>query len=174
MENESTFGITPKGLASLLGIGISGEQKPDVDQLAGELLKAQWAGTLPLDTAVVNALPAITRRFERERVPLSGRALGEVMLDSATDLTIIKRIKDYGKKLAGRKDSEADHAVGIAIYYAAIASAMVFHEEKITQHSFRSLANAFDTLRKKPWVPSELSRHFLRARRYCIKKNQSA
>jgi hypothetical protein len=161
-------------LASLLGIGISGRQKPEVDPLAGELLEAQLASTLPLDSLVADTPPAVMGRSERERVPLSGRPLGEVLLDSATDLTTIRGIKDYGKKLAGRKDSGADHAVGIAIYYAAIASAMVFHEEKITQHSFRSLADAFDTLRQKPWVPSELSRHFLIAHGYCIEKNQSA
>lgn len=166
MDSESTFGIAPEGLASLLGLGIRGKQKPDVDHLAGERLKAKLAGAVPLDPAVVDAPPAIMERSERE--------LGGVLLDSATDLTTLKRIKDYGKRLAGREDSEAGHAVGIAIYYAAIASAMVFHEERITQHSFGSLADAFETLRQKPWLPSELARHFLRARRYCIKKNPSA
>ena len=62
MNKETTFGISAKGLANLLGIGIAGKSKAEADQPGGELLKARLAGTLPLDTAVVDALPAIIDR----------------------------------------------------------------------------------------------------------------
>jgi hypothetical protein len=164
VDKDSTFGITPGGLASLLSMGIRGKRRPVADPLIAELLNACWA----------SALPAGAGRSGGEIAAVSGPALGEVLLDSATDLATIQKIKDYGKGLAACDDSEADHTVGVTIYYAAIASALVFHGNKITRHSYRRLADAFDTLQKKPWVPSELSEHLRGAHRYCIEKSQSA
>jgi len=173
MDKDTTFGIKPEGLAGLLGIAMAGKSKAETDRVAGELLRARLAGTLPLDTAVVDALPAIIGRLNKELVPLSGRPLGEVLADPNTDPKTIKMIKDFGKKLASRKDSDADHAAGVVIYYAAIASALLFRDEKITQHSFASLACSFDLLLNKPWMPTELSRHFSKARKLCKKEAKS-
>jgi hypothetical protein len=173
VKEETTFGASAKGLANLLGIGMTGKSKAEADRVAGELLRARLAGTLPLDSVVIDALPAIIGRLGQELVPLSGKSLGEALLDPHTDSRTLTRIKAHGKKLAIRKDSDADHAAGVVIYYAAIASALLFRDEKITQHSFANLAYSFDLLLNKPWMPPELSRHFARARKLCKKEAKS-
>ena len=174
-DKESTFGATVKGLAGLLGVGVGKDVPQDaasVDKAAGELLRARLAGTLPLDTAVVDALPAVLGKLQEELLPLAGKPLGEVLLDSDTELNAIKSIKDYGKKLAARRDSQADHSASIAIYFAAIASALLFHGEKITSYSYEHLRESFNELIEGTWIPSELAIHFSKACRLCEKKQR--
>jgi len=169
-DKESTFGANIEGLAGLLGVGV-GRDVPQgaasVDRAAGELLRARLAGTLPVDTAVVNASPAMLGRLRGELLSLAGRPLEEVLLDADTDLDVIKVIKDYGKKLAALRDSEADHSAAIAVYFGAIASALLFHSEKITSYSYEHLQGAFDELIGDTWIPTELSRHFSKAYEMC-------
>ena len=174
-DKESTFGATVKGLHGLLGVGVGKDVPQDaasVDKAAGELLQARLAGTLPLDTAVVDALPAILGKLQGELLPLAGKSLGEVLLDANTELNAIKSIKDYGKKLAARRDSEADHSAATAIYFAAIASALLFHGERITSYSYEHLRESFNELRESTWIPSELYRHLSKACRMCEKKRE--
>ena len=174
-DKESTFGASVKGLAGLLGVGVGKDVPQDaasLDKAAGELLRARLSGTLPLDTAVVNALPVILGKLQGDLLPLAGRPLGEVLLDPDTELTAIKSIKDYGKKLAARRDSEADHSAAIAIYFAAIASALLFHNEKITSYSYEHLRESFSELIEDTWIPSEFSRHLSKARKLCEEKGE--
>ena len=174
-DKESTFGASVKGLAGLLGVGVGKDVPQDAasaDKAAGELIRARLAGTLPLDTAVVDALPAILGKLQEELLPLAGRPLGEVLLDSDTELDAIKSIKDYGKKLAARGDSQADHSAAIAIYFAAIASALLFHGEKITSYNYEYLVGSFGELIEGTWIPPELTRHFSKAQRLCKKKGE--
>jgi hypothetical protein len=170
MEKETTFGSSPKGMAALMRIAIGGDSKDGACQSPGEVLRVRLDGTLPLDAAVVEALPAILGRLSKQLIPLAGRPLGEVLLDQNIDLNAIKTIKDYGKRLTNRHDSDADDAAGVTIYYAAIASALLFHNEKITQHTWAHLDRSFDLLLNKPWMPPEFLRHFAKARKHCIKK----
>ena len=175
MIKDSTLGLNPESLARLLGIALysdSGEGKDDSAHTTAQLLKARLAGTLPLDTTVVEELPAILGQLRKDLMPLGGRTLGEVVTYPKSDLGAIKKIRRYAKKMASRKRSEADRAVAVAIYYAAIASALVFHDVKITTHSYESLEASFDKLLNKPWMVAELTRLFARALKLCRKKNQ--
>jgi len=174
-NKESTFGITLKGLTDLLGVGVGIDPPQDTaseDRAAGELLGARLAGTLPLDTAVVNALPAIIGKLQAELMPLAGRPLGEALLDDKTELSAIKRIKDYGKKLAAGRDSKANHSSATAIYFSAIASALLFHGQRITSYSYEHLRESFNELIEETWIPPKLARHLSKARRLCAKKRR--
>ena len=174
-DKESTFGASAKGLAGLLGVGAGIDVPQDAvgaDRAAGELLGARLAGTLPLDTAVVDALPAILGKLQAELLPLAGRPLGEVLLDAKTELGVIKRIKDYGKKLAAGRDSKANHSAATAIYFASIASALLFHDKKITSYSYEHLRESFNELIEETWIPPQLARHLSKARRFCKKRQR--
>jgi hypothetical protein len=174
-DKESAFGSTVKGLHGLLGVGVGKDVPQDaasVDRAAGELLCARLEGTLPLNTAVVDAFPAILGKLQKALLPLEGKPLGKVLFDVNTELDIIKSIKDYGKKLAARRDSEADHSAATAIYFAAIASALLFHGERITSYSYEHLRESFNELIEGTWIPQELSRHFSKARKMCEKKGE--
>ncbi len=173
MNDSSTSEASPDRLARLLEVGLDSQDQERSDQppaITGDLLRARLAGTLPLDESVVDALPVILQRPCEELAPLSNKTLGEVLLDSQTDLPATKTLKEYGKTLALRHRSDADHDSAIAIYYAAIASALMFHDQKITQYSYADLASSFEMLIHKPWMVPELDRHFSEARKFCQQK----
>jgi hypothetical protein len=174
MSKDSTLGLNPESLARLLGIALysdSDEGKYNSTHTTAQLLKARLAGTLPLDTTVVEEMPAILGQLRKDLTPLGVRTLGEALIDPKSDLGVIKKIRQYAKKMASRKRSESDRTVAVAIYYAAIASALVFHDVKVTTHSYGSLEASFAKLINKPWMSAELKRLFFRALKLCRRKS---
>ena len=163
MKKDSTAGLEAEQLARLMRIGEEEELPPDdvgQEELTAELLGEHLAGTLPLGSTAVDALPLVLGRLCPELAPMQGRRLGEVLLDAATDLAVIREIKDYARRLADRealrRGQGPEYAVAVSIYYSAIAAALVFHEEKITSFSFEKLTDALSELAAKPWITSEL------------------
>ena len=172
MRKDSTLGLSPGKLARLLGITLdseSGDERKDFVRSASDLIQAHLAGTLPFETAVTDELPAIIGRLRDDLIAHGGKTLGDVLTDPKSDLDTIRSIRRYAKRMASRKSSKARHAVAIAIYFAAIANALTFHDVKITTHSYGSLRASFGNLAKKPWMPAELVRLFTKACKLCRK-----
>src|SRR4030066_397591 len=86
--------------------------------------------------------------------------------DPTTDIATIKKIKQYAKESGTSTDSKDEKDVFLAVYYAAIASALIFHYMKITQHSYIDLERFFDSFTKKDWILNELISLFTRGREY--------
>jgi len=170
MNKESTSGLSPVKLARLFGITLHSEGSKDrensIENMA-ELIQAHLAGALPLDTAIIDELPVLIGRLQRDLSHHAGRTLGDVLTDSESDLEIIKKVRRYAKRMAARKSPSDRHAVAITIYFAAIANALVFHQVKITTHSYESLETSFGNLVNKPWMPARLVRVFAKARKVC-------
>jgi len=158
-QAERLAGLLQIGLeAGVNGAGGSDEQKET-------LLRAVLAGTLPPDKEVVEALSAIADPSLSE-----GGSLGQALLDPATPLATLEKIKDHGKRLALAKRPETEHSAAIAVYFAAIASALLFREKRITSYSYGELAEHFGTLGGKRWMAPPLAGHFRRAREHCRTK----
>lgn len=168
-QDRSDIFSSPQ-LTQLLGLAVEDDaQEPcgDPSRQIARQLRDRLAGPMPMSAAVVEALPVIVGKLQDKLLPHHGRPLGELLLDEHTSLETFQAIKEYGKKLAARQDSEADHAVGVAVYYAAIASALLFHKEKITTHSNEYLAASFENVQKQEWLPVELRKHLKKAERKC-------
>ena len=165
MDEKPIRDLSPEALARLLAIGSDDSQEDD--GAIAEQLRDRLAGTLPLDPDVVDCLPVILGRLSRELLPLRGQPLGKALVDQSVDLDIVRGIKAYTKKLAGRARSEPEHATAITIYFAAIAGALVFHDEKISALSYEKLDRSFATLIDKPWMAPQLVQLFAKARKVC-------
>lgn len=175
MKKDSTSGLSPKRLASLLGIALdndSGGDKNNPEHNTAELLNARLNGMLPLDTTVVEELPVILGRLYKDIMPSAGKTLGQVLTDSKSNLDTIKKIREYAKKMTSRKVLSGEKAVAVAIYYAAIANALLFHDIKITTYSYKSLDDSFIRLINKPWISTELAKLFIDASKICRKKEK--
>ena len=173
MNKDSTSGLSPEKLARLLGIALDfdSEEGNDVSpKTTAELLNARLEGMLPLDTTVVEELPAILGRLHKDLMPHGEKTLGEALIDSQSNLGTIKKIRRYAKKMASRKGTGTERAVAVAIYYAAIANALLFHNVKITTHSYELLKASFNKLIGKPWMSAELARLFAEACKLCRKR----
>ena len=89
------------------------------------------------------------------------------MQNSGTDVVVLRKVKDYGKKLSDKAESKVQYHAANTVYYAAIASALVFHDKKITKYSYRDLDKYFCRLDKEKWIPEALRSLFSRAAEYC-------
>ena len=163
---DTTSGLSPRQLLRILLVGAetdSAEPDAAATRPVGEALRERLAHGLPLNPKKMDSLPAILGRMCQELAPLAERPLGDVLLDPTTDLGVIETLKEYGKNLSSRQATDAAHAVAVTLYFAAIASALVHHDAKITQYSYEHLAGSFEMLTKKDWMTPELGELFSQA-----------
>ena len=143
------------------------------DEKKREMLRRQLAGALPLAKSQIDMLPAALGQLCRTLGLLAGESIVSLVQDPATDISLIERIKQYGRDLSVASDSEDEREVATTIYYAAIANAMTFHDSKISQFSYGKLEKAFSRLIKEKWISSELRVLFTKAHKVCKEKARS-
>jgi len=169
MDRESsTFGLGSDRLAQLFGIG--GDEPPaqssasESDKKA-ELLHDILAEAVPLFDSIQDK----PDDFKQTIDALSGESVGKLLLDPETNIALIRKIKDYARRLSGRAESQARRYVSNTIYYGAIANALVFHEVLITKFSKAELAESFQKLTNQQWIPEYLGCLFEEGLRRCQK-----
>jgi hypothetical protein len=138
------------------------------DEATAALLRQRLAGVLPADRIAVEELQELLTKLDRNLLPLSGTSLLTVLLSPTTRMEALESIKGHAKRLAARESrSPPGHDAALAIYFAAIASAVVSHGQKITTHSYEDLVRSFATLIAEPWMAPELANLFAEARKVC-------
>jgi hypothetical protein len=175
VEESSTFGLSPEKLARLLNIGSDIGETNNVinsEEKKAELLHDWLSATLPLDAVLLESLPIILRRLYRQLQPHLGERFGKVLKNPQTDILVIRKIKDYSKKFVTSARSEAEHDAATAIYFAAIASALLFHDIKITKFSYKTLDESFAKLIDEKWINADIAELFSLARLLCHKKSK--
>ena len=172
MQDEtSTFGLNRDKLASLwkLGAEVPEESaRPDAEPGKAELLRRQLAESLPLDVGLAHMLPDILTIVCEKLRPFTGCSFGVLLLDPQTDLSVVEIIKDLHKKQAQSPPAGPRQDVATAVYYAAIASALVHHAVKITKLPYESLDRSFAELAGSDWLPADLRQLFGAAHRSCL------
>jgi hypothetical protein len=172
-KSSSTFGLSAEKLADLLKIGSDtgrAEDRADTESRKARLLRGWLSARLPLDAVLVESLPRILERVCRQLQPLAHESFGKLLQDPQADIEPIKKIKDYSKRLVKSAKSDAEHEAAAAIYYAAIANALLFHERRITKLSYEHLEDTFLQLSQSSWISPELVGLFKKARRLCKAK----
>jgi hypothetical protein len=91
----------------------------------------------------------------------------DALMGSATPIGDLVALKDHGKRLAAQRGCQDHYAVGVAICFTAIASAIVHRREKLSTYSPASLARSFRMLMDKDWVTPELRELLAEATRIC-------
>jgi len=66
--------------------------------------------------------------------------------------------------------SGPENQIGLAVYHAAIASALVHQGERITQHSYETLGRHFSALAGQAWMVGELQALFAQAAEGCQRR----
>ena len=107
-------------------------------------------------------------RLGHETGWLSGKTLVEVLLDPRTDIGLLRAIKECCKRLSsGSGVQGGDRCRHDLCTMPRLASALVYHDKRITQHSYETLDEAFKLLIDKPWMDPELAGLFSQARGLC-------
>lgn len=177
MDKEPTaFGLSTEKLTHLLRIGSDiGESDSELalDQEKAELLRDRLDDTLPLDSSIMKVLPKAPSGLRNTIGLLASEPIGKLIQEAKTDPAVIEKIKESSKKLSQSADSEATYEATSTIYYAAIASCIVFHDCKITKFSYKDLERSFGLLSKKSWIPRDLRSLFAKASQHCRGKKES-
>lgn len=144
--------------------------KGDQDKQKTQLLHDLLEEVLPANPAMLESLPIIIKHMYRELLPLAGESLGSFLRSPETDVSMLEKIKEYGKRMVGSAESEIEQEAVGTIYYAAIAGALVYHDKKITRYTYIELERYFSSLIENKWILPEIIRLFTKAREICNKK----
>ena len=125
---------------------------------------------LPVNPALLESLPPVLRALSEELKSVSGLPLGDLLQDSQTKIAFIRRIKDFAKELGSSAKDKVERDVALAVYFAAIAVALVFHDVRISQYSYKELAQSFETLAEHDWTTLSLANLYKEARKYCARR----
>ena len=142
--------LKPSQLVDLLSIGAEADLSESGELISDEQIRDCFASLMqrqiPNDANLVDSILIFLREDDRFGRQVRGRSLSEVLLDAATGLDLLTAIKDYSKKIYQATVSKGEHSIAAAIYYAAIAAALVHHGVKISNHSRQTLKTAFEDL----------------------------
>lgn len=96
-------------------------------------------------------------------------SLRALLFNPDTNISILHKIRKQGKNLLRQSKSPVQKDVATVLYYAAIASALFFHNEKISKLSRDKLIHTLSVLSQANWLPSDLSILFQNAQLRCQK-----
>jgi hypothetical protein len=158
---------------SLLRICL-GEEDPNADRTEekdrANVLHDLLGSKLPVNPALLESLPPVLRALSEELKSVSGLPLGDLLQDSKTKIAIIRRIKDFAKELGNSTKDKIERDVALALYFAAIAAALVFHDARISQYNYKQLEQSFEKLGRHDWITPGLAALYEGAQKCCAKK----
>ena len=172
-EESTTHDMNVEQLRRLFHIGSDmnkSVRKRGRTHQKADLLSRSLSQPLPLDKSQMDILPSALGQLCHSIGLLAGETISELLSDPSTDIAAIKRLKHYSKELSAQATSTAENDVAIAIYYASIAHALVFHDRRITRFSYERLENSFRCLVREKWISRDVSILLKAAGRYCKKK----
>ena len=171
MKDETTDGMSLRRLPASCQLAL--EPKPTIKTLSvtGELQPESFGtGSRTICLWIRRFLirfPSFVEQPCHGLSDVAGQALAQLLMNPQTDLVIVRTLKDYAKALSRCGAQAPEHTAAIVVYYAAIASALVFHGKRITRHSYETLRVAFSQLAEKNWLPRELKMLFRSGREAC-------
>jgi len=154
-----TNSLNPNKLGRLLKLYSETEEDTNSsipEQQKTLLLTNFLSGAMPLESDVIRELPILMQEMYGDNPRLEGISLHELILDPKTALNDLDAAKELAKKKVNNAQSQAEKEVAGVVYYAAIAAAIAFHGEKITQHPYGQLRKSFESLSSKKWILLEL------------------
>ena len=165
-KESTTFGLSSKKLVNLLKIAEeTGQPQEKVDQQRKktELLHDYLAQTLAVYKYAGKELPTKQSQLRNTINVLSEEPISKLLQDPESEIDLIRMIKDYSSTLSKRAKSKTEHQVANTIYYAAIASALLFHGRRITRYKYENLGKSFSKLAGEKWITKNLADLFVKA-----------
>ena len=170
-DRKSKHGLGPRQLADLLSIGLVKDSfsnhamnsDDEIKRFFQLLLKRK----IPKEACLVDAIMLFLREDKVYSNRIINHSLGELLTNPKTEIDLLKTIKDYSKKIYQSTISKGENSIAIAIYYAAIAGGLVYHDIKISEHNYNTLKSAFSNLMQRPWITTEIKHLFSQAYEIC-------
>ena len=172
-ESSKKFDLNVEQSANLFRLCLhpdqEGTDKAEEKNRASVLLDV-LESKLPVNPALLESLPPVLQALSEELKSVSGLPLGDLLQGSRTKIAVIRRIKDFAKELGNSAKDKIERDVALAVYFAAIADALIFHDARISQYSYEQLAQSFETLSEHDWITPSLEILYREAHKYCTRK----
>ena len=165
MKNNSKRNIN--GLANLWQIAAGGQiedEQLDSNEIKSDLLISRLDSQLSENPGNADIAPVIINQIAKKLNSISGKTLRSLLFAPSTEVDTIIILKDYAKKLSRQDTTDSDYAVAIALYYAAIANAIVYHDKKITSHSNHYLLKFYSQMLEKRWLSEDVRTLYTKAK----------
>jgi hypothetical protein len=171
LDTKSTFGLNVEQLADLFSLTLE-ERDSSQDDCLDQRIRNELSRQLSVLTFENSLLYQVNTDSSGDRqclTQLLNRPLGD-MIGPESRVDQLRLIKNYSKRARSQSVSAIDISTATAIYYAAIACALVYHDELITRHAPDVLTQAFSQLSAKEWLVSEFAALFEKASQKCRTK----
>ncbi len=172
-KKKSTFGLKLDQLADLFAVGAENHAPTEADcdhEHLAEMLRRRLTEVMPVNSLLLTAVSQISASDKSDLTAMVGQPLLHVLSGSESSVSQLQVLKEASKSLSTTSVSKEECAVATTIYHAVIASCLVLHDKKITQHPYDKLNESFALLIEKKWMASELVELFSSARRICQRK----
>lgn len=141
--------------------------KASTEQKKAELLVDRLAEPLPLSPSVMKLLPDISSLLTGVVGGCGGESIGNLLQNPEVEISVLRKIKNYNNDLSKCAKSKIERDIAVVLYYGSVASAMVFHNKRISGFSYKNLEKSFSSLIGKSWITTELIALFTKARDIC-------
>lgn len=169
-KKRTVLGIGPGNVRQFLDACLAPpspeDQASEATRLA-QLLEEQLAEKCPVSPTPVRSGSALLDRLQEQVLLDLSRPVREVLLDDPANLGTLRDVKARYKDWAQKATDKDLQRVYTAIYYAAIARALVSHGKRITRHAPAYLIHSFEALAGQPWMAAAVRDLYLRAQRLC-------
>ena len=169
-KKRSTFGLRLDQLADLFGVAADDPvlAKADcADEHLAKTLHRRLTEVMPGNSLL---LMTISKIAPSDLTAMVGKSLLQALSGPESSISRLQTVKEASKSLSTAAVSEQERAVATTIYHAAIASCLVHHDKKISQHSYDKLDESFALLIEKTWMARELVELFSNAQQVCQTK----
>ena len=177
MKKKATaFGLAPEKISNLLRVCAESSKK-DLDMKTEnnktELLQDRLSETLLSGALKDSPLSKELTHLCHISGIAAGESIRKLLINPTTDIQLINKIKEHGKILSQKAQVDIEHDTANAIYYAAIAHTLIYHNLKITKFSYEDLEKSFAVFTQKQWVSKDLLQLFEKAVKYCHNQSNS-
>ncbi len=172
----STFGLSPEKMSELMRIGSDDHDYKEgitPEQTKSELLADRLSEPLLVDSSLSKLLPSIPGLLSSVIDIDASEPIGDLLQNPDVDISLLNKVKHYFNRQSKDSQSKVECAISLALYYGVIASALVFHNNKITKFSHEDLEKAFSSLIDKTWIPESIISLYTKACTICQNANKS-
>jgi hypothetical protein len=163
----------PKALSEMLCMGLD-EGKPadaPADEALRDLLRARLDGPALLTETAPRQRPSETVlgafAVWRDARAADEMTLRRALTDASVPVSLLRYIATAAKQTAaGQRDSDVG-AVERAVYFAALAAAVLHHRALVSQLSPAKLGESLVSLARRPWMVPWLGELLLEAAARC-------
>jgi len=170
-KKRTMYGISPKEVRHLLDDCLDKDlrNRPlSTTSSMRDLLKEYLAEKCPTESdGIARTSSTIIDHVQNQILLRTGKSIAEMLSDPQADLVAIREIKEHYKKKSRTTDSKPERHVATAVYFAAVAHALVFHNQKISEYSLDEIHQSLGTIAEKPWITVDLKELYNKALEVC-------